>query len=397
MLHALVEFSHGLIELQWWGYVVVALALTHITIASVTIYLHRHSAHRALDLHPVPAHFFRFWLWLTTSMGTRQWTAIHRKHHARCETAEDPHSPRVLGVRKVLWTGAELYTAVKNDTEMLETFGRGCPDDWVERRLYVPHQNLGIVLMLVTDVVLFGPIGITVWAVQMMWIPFFAAGVINGLGHYWGYRNFQCDDASTNLSPWGIIVGGEELHNNHHAHPSSARLSTKWYEFDIGWFYIRVLEIVGLAKVKKVAPQLVTGNSCTECSQRMLEAVITHRWTVLQQFMHDIRETCAAELETLRLVSPCHTVDWTTVRRWLHLDKAVLPDAERVRVDEMLGRSETLSTLQRMRQELCALWDRSNATSEQLVLQLNDWCHRAEASGIEALVNFSRRLRTFEA
>jgi len=396
MLHGLVELSHGLIELPWWGYVVVALALTHITIASVTIYLHRHSAHRALDLHPVPAHFFRFWLWLTTSMGTRQWTAIHRKHHARCETAEDPHSPQVLGIRKVLWEGAELYAAVKNDAEMLETFGRGCPDDWVERRLYVPHQNLGIVLMLVTDVVLFGPIGFTIWAVQMMWIPFFAAGVVNGVGHYWGYRNFQCDDASTNLSPWGIIIGGEELHNNHHAHPSSARLSNKWYEFDIGWLYIRTLEIIGLAKVKKIAPQLVTGSSRAECDQRMLEAVITHRWTVLQQFMHDIRETCAAELETLRRASPRHSIDWTTVRRWLHLDKATLPEAEQARVDEMLGRSETLSTLQRMRQELGALWSRSNATSEQLVQQLNDWCHRAEASGIEALVTFSRRLRTFQ-
>ena len=386
---------HGLIELPWWGYVVVALVFTHITIAAVTIYLHRHSAHRALDLHPIPAHFFRFWLWLTTSMGTQQWTAVHRKHHARCETEDDPHSPQILGINKVLWEGAELYSAAKNDREMLDTFGRGCPDDWIENTLYLPHQNLGIILMLVLNLVLFGPIGATIWAVQMIWIPFFAAGVVNGIGHYWGYRNFQCDDASTNIVPWGIIIGGEELHNNHHAHPSSARLSNKWYEFDIGWLYIRILETLGLARVKKTAPQLVTGTARSECDRQMLQAIITHRWTVLEQFMRDIRGTCAAELETLGRSSR-HGINWTTVRRWLHLDKAALPEAEQVRVGKVLEESAVLSTLQRMRQDLGALWGRSNATTEQLVQQLNDWCDRAERSGIDALVTFSRRLRTFQ-
>ncbi|MBU3693481.1 MAG: acyl-CoA desaturase [Rhodocyclaceae bacterium] len=387
---------HGLIELPWWGYVVVALAFTHITIAAVTIYLHRHSAHRALDLHPAPAHFFRFWLWLTTSMGTQQWTAVHRKHHARCETAEDPHSPQVLGISKVLWEGAELYSAAKNDQAMLDTFGRGCPDDWIERNLYVPHQNLGIVLMLVTDLILFGPLGATIWAVQMMWIPLFAAGVVNGIGHYWGYRNFQCDDASTNIVPWGILIGGEELHNNHHAYPSSARLSNKWFEFDIGWLYIRTMEIVGLAKVKKTAPQLVIGDAKSECDRQILDAVITHRWTVLQQFMRDIRGTCASELEALARKSP-RGVSWATVRKWLRLDQVNLPAAEHARVDKALEDSAVLTTLQRMRKDLDGLWSRSNATTEQLVQQLNDWCHRAEASGIEALVIFSRRLRTFRA
>jgi stearoyl-CoA desaturase (delta-9 desaturase) len=387
---------HGLVELPWWGYVVVALVFTHITIAAVTIYLHRHSAHRALDLHPLPAHFFRFWLWLTTSMGTQQWTAVHRKHHARCETEEDPHSPQVLGIRKVLWEGAELYSAAKNNAEMLETFGRGCPDDWIENKLYLPHQNLGIILMLVLDLILFGPIGATIWAVQMIWIPFFAAGVVNGIGHYWGYRNFQCDDASTNIVPWGILIGGEELHNNHHAHPSSARLSNKWYEFDIGWLYIRILETLGLAKVKKTAPQLVTGAARSECDRAMLNAVITHRWVVLEQFMRDIRGTCAAELETLSRSSR-HGINWTTARRWLHLDKSALPEAEQARVGKVLEKSAVLSTLHRMRQDLGALWSRSNATTEQLVQQLDDWCDRAERSGIEALVTFSRRLRTFQA
>jgi stearoyl-CoA desaturase (delta-9 desaturase) len=386
---------HGLIELPWWGYVVVALAFTHITIAGVTIYLHRHSAHRALDLHPIPAHFFRFWLWLTTSMGTQQWTAVHRKHHARCETEDDPHSPQVLGINKVLWEGAELYSAAKNNREMLDTFGRGCPDDWIERNLYLPHQNLGIISMLVLNLILFGPLGATIWAVQMMWIPFFAAGVVNGIGHYWGYRNFQCDDASTNIVPWGIIIGGEELHNNHHAHPSSARLSNKWYEFDIGWLYIRVLEMLGLAKVKKTAPQLVTGAARSECDRQMLNAVITHRWVVLEHYMRDIRGTCASELERLR--SSRHGINWLTVRRWLNLDKAALPEDEHARVGKLLEESAVLTTLQRMRQDLGALWSRSNATTEQLVQQLNDWCDRAERSGIDALVIFSRRLRTFQA
>ena len=387
---------HGLIELPWWGYLVVALVLTHITIASVTIYLHRHSAHRALDLHPLPAHFFRFWLWLTTSMGTQQWTAVHRKHHARCETADDPHSPQMLGIRKVLWQGAELYAAAKSDREMLETFGRGCPDDWIEHKLYQPHQNLGIVLMLLVDVVLFGPIGLTIWAVQMLWIPFFAAGVVNGIGHYWGYRNFQCDDASTNIVPWGILIVGEELHNNHHAHPSSARLSDKWYEVDIGWLYIRILETLGLARVKKTAPQLVTGAAKAECDGQMLHAIITHRWVVLEQFMRDIRATCAKELKTLGHSSR-HGIKMATVRRWLHLDKATLSDAEQARVGRVLQESAVLATLQHMRQDLSALWGRSNATTEQLVQQLNDWCRRAEASGIDALVTFSLRLRTFHA
>ncbi|MFZ4553842.1 MAG: acyl-CoA desaturase [Betaproteobacteria bacterium] len=386
---------HGLIELPWWGYVVVALTLTHITIASVTIYLHRHSAHRALDLHPIPAHFFRFWLWLTTSMGTQQWTAVHRKHHARCETEDDPHSPQMLGISKVLWEGAELYAAAKQDAAMIETFGRGCPDDWIERNLYMPHQNLGILLMLGIDVLLFGPIGFTVWAVQMIWIPLFAAGVINGIGHFWGYRNFQSDDASTNIVPWGILVGGEELHNNHHAFASSARLSNRWYEFDIGWFYIRVLEIMGLASVKKVAPRLKTGEFKLNCDQATLQAVITHRSTVLQEFARDIKATCAAELARLSASQASLNIRWNTVRRWLKLDKAALPAAEQARVSSALESSAVLATVQCMREELGQLWARSNATSEQLVQQLNDWCHRAEASGIEALAQFSRRLRCY--
>src|SRR5437879_6137579 len=247
--------SHGLIPLSWWGYIVVTLVLTHVTIASVTIYLHRSQAHRGLDLHPAIAHFFRFWLWLTTGMVTKEWVAIHRKHHAKVETDEDPHSPQTRGIRKVLLEGAELYRKESKNLETLEKYGHGTPDDWVERNVYTRHSWQGVGLMLAINLVLFGPIGMTIWAIQMMWIPVTAAGIINGIGHYWGYRNYECSDAATNILPLGILIGGEELHNNHHTFATSAKLSSKWYEFDIGWGYIRVLETLGLAKVKKVAPK----------------------------------------------------------------------------------------------------------------------------------------------
>ncbi|MBI5405688.1 fatty acid desaturase [Candidatus Kaiserbacteria bacterium] len=246
-----MKFFSGVLEPPWWGYVAFVLVMTHLTIAAVTIYLHRHSAHRALEFHPLVSHFFRFWLWLTTGMRTKEWTAIHRKHHARVETEEDPHSPQVLGIKKVLWEGAELYKKEAENAETLEKFGGGTPDDLLERTLYTPHNMLGIGIMLVVDIVLFGAIGLTLWAVQMAWIPFFAAGVVNGIGHWWGYRNFETPDKSRNIAPWGALIGGEELHNNHHARPASARLSEKWWEFDIGWLYIRILESVGLARVKR--------------------------------------------------------------------------------------------------------------------------------------------------
>ncbi len=290
----------GVFSLPWWGYIVVALVFTHITIAGVTIYLHRHSAHRALDLHPAVSHFFRFWLWLTTGMETKQWTAIHRKHHARCETKEDPHSPQILGIEKVMWEGADLYKIEARNQETMERFGQGTPDDWIERNVYSKHSVLGIAAMMVINLALFGFIGLTIWAVQMMWIPLFAAGVINGVGHYWGYRSFQAEDASRNIVPWGIIIGGEELHNNHHAYPSSARLSNKWWEFDIGWLYIRLMEVCGLANVKKIAPKVTLVANKAQCDQDTLHAVIMNRYDVLAKYARSAeadvqRRNCASE------------------------------------------------------------------------------------------------------
>ena len=383
----------GVYDLPWWGYVVYTLIVTHITIAGVTIYLHRHQAHRALDLHPVPSHFFRFWLWLTTGMVTKEWAAIHRKHHAKVETPEDPHSPQTRGIRKVFFEGAELYREESRNKETLERYGHGTPDDWIERNLYSRFSASGITALFVINFVLFGFIGITIWAIQMMWIPVMAAGVINGIGHYWGYRNFQPADASRNIVPWGILIGGEELHNNHHAYGTSARLSNRWFEFDIGWLYIRILQMLGLAEVKKVAPRLKLQTGKTHCDLATLQAVVTHRYEVIAKYAKSVRATCADEVRALRLSAV--SVDWTALKRWLHIETDALSATERMERDRVLKASTRLTVVYTMRDELAALWARSTTSKEQLVHQLEDWCRRAEASGIDALQSFSRRLRCY--
>jgi stearoyl-CoA desaturase (delta-9 desaturase) len=391
-----MSFS-GLIDLPWWGYLSVALIFTHITIASVTIFLHRHQAHRALELHGLPSHFFRFWLWLTTGMITREWAAIHRKHHAKCETQDDPHSPQILGLEKVLWEGVELYRQETKNRETIEKYGHGTPDDWIERKLYSAYNSWGLGLMLVIDLILFGTIGLTIWAVQMLWIPLFAAGVINGIGHFWGYRNYACEDASTNIVPWGILIGGEELHNNHHAYASSAKLSSKWYEFDIGWLYIQAMQAIGLAKVKKVAPKVRLDRGKTVCDLDTLQAIITHRYEVLTKFTRFMKAICAEEITRLKQRTSLDIKALETIKQSLHLDARALPEHDKTRLEEALDMSQALATIYQMRQELIALWGRSASSSEQLLQQLDDWCHRAEASRIEALREFSMRLRCYAA
>jgi len=384
---------NGLVNLPWWGYIVVALVFTHITIAAVTIFLHRGQAHRSLDLHPIISHFFRFWLWLTTGMVTKEWAAIHRKHHAACETVDDPHSPQILGIKKVFWEGAELYRKESKNLETMEKYGKGTPDDWIERHLYTPYSARGIALMAAINILLFGPLGLTIWAVQMAWIPVTAAGIINGIGHYWGYRNFSADDASTNISPWGIIIGGEELHNNHHAYPTSAKLSSKWYEFDIGWLYIRTFEILGLATVKRVAPKVKLNLAKTNCDAETVQAVITHRYEVMGKYVKSLKQIMGEEIQRLR-AQGVH-FDVMTFRRWLHLGETDLKAPEQAELKQALNSSKVLATIYTMRQDLAALWGRSTLTQEQLVKQLDDWCKRAESSGIEALQQFSQRLRCY--
>jgi stearoyl-CoA desaturase (delta-9 desaturase) len=382
--------------MPWWGYVVVTLVLTHITIASVTIFLHRSQAHRGLDLHPVISHFFRFWLWLTTGMVTKEWVAIHRKHHAKVETPDDPHSPQTRGIDTVLLRGAELYREESRVKETLEKYGHGTPDDWIERNLYTPFSWQGVGLMLIIDLALFGPIGATIWAVQMLWIPITAAGIINGIGHYWGYRNFACADASTNIVPWGILIGGEELHNNHHAYGTSAKLSSRWYEFDIGWMYIRMLESMRLATVRKVAPRVRFDRAKAAPDLATLQAIITHRYAVATSYARSLKTACAAEIASLR-ERHAH-VDLPSLRRikrWLASDENVLPEVERARLAQTLDSSKVLKQIYHMRQELASLWGRSTESSEQLLARLQDWCHRAEASGIPPLAQFSLQLKRY--
>ncbi len=390
-----VLFS-GLFDLPWWGLVLVALGLTHITIVSVTIFLHRHQAHHALDLHPAVSHFFRLWIWLTTGMLTKEWAAVHRKHHAKCDTPEDPHSPQILGINRVLWTGVFLYVKEARKPETLERYGRGTPDDWLERNLYSRFKILGLVLMGVVDIILFGIVpGLLILAIQIAWIPFWAAGVINGIGHYWGYRHWSTPDASTNIVPLGILIGGEELHNNHHAYPTSAKLSNKWYEVDLGWIYIRVLEALGLAKVKHVAPTPHFAAPKTAVDPDNLQAIIRCRYDVLAKYAQSLKRTYAEELRKLRRRSPQEARALKSVEPWLDRDDKMLHDAERARLAQVLPKSQPLQTMYAMRRELATVWGRSTASREQLVRQLQDWCRRAEASGIQALAEFSQRLRSY--
>ncbi|MBK7956264.1 MAG: transposase [Candidatus Accumulibacter sp.] len=381
----------GIVDWPWWAYLLITLGLTHVTIASVTIFLHRHQAHRALDLHPVAAHFFRCWLWLNTGMVTREWASIHRKHHAKCETPEDPHSPQVFGIHRVLWTGVFLYVKEARNADTLLRYGRGTPDDWIENHLYSPWHKLGVAILLAIDVAIFGVLpGSLIWLTQVAWIPFWAAGVINGLGHFWGYRNFSSPDASTNISPWGILIGGEELHNNHHTFPTSARLSIRWFEFDIGWLYIRILAALGLAQVKKLAPRPRLGTLRPVVDFDTLQAVIVNRYDVLSQYARSLKQVYREELATLK-----DGGRFKGLKRWLAADAGAVPQEQRGRLELLLGESRSLHTAYAMRQELVSVWERSNASREHLLKALQDWCERAESSGVRQLQELSLRLRSY--
>lgn len=393
VINGLVEWlGHGLWHLKWWQIVLYTLATTHITIASVTIFLHRHQAHRALDLHPLPSHFFRFWLWAGTGMVTKEWAAIHRKHHAKCEQAEDPHSPQVYGIRKVLFEGVELYRTESRNAETMSRYGHGTPDDWLERNVYSRYTWQGVGLMMILNLALFGAAGLAVWAVQMAWIPVTAAGVINGIGHYWGYRNFEAADASTNVFPWGIIIGGEELHNNHHTYPTSAKLSVKPYEFDIGWAYISILQALGLAKVKKTAPKLAWGDAKPVADDKTLEALIAHRYEIMAGYANAMKGAVRDEVAALKSRSADSAVA-KAAARWLHRDADKVPASAAPQLAQAREASPVLDKIVTMREELRQLWLNTSLSREQLLAALQGWCHRAEESGIAMLQDFSRKLR----
>ncbi len=377
----------------WWQVLLVTLGMTHITICSVTIFLHRAQAHRALDLHPIPEHFFRFWLWLTTGMVTKEFVAVHRKHHAKCETEEDPHSPQTRGIKALLLTGVELYRIESKVPETIAKYGRGTPDDWIERNLYTRFSWEGVGVMLAIDLAVFGAIGLTVWAVQMLWIPVMATGIINGIGHYWGYRNFEAPDASTNVSPWGFVIGGEELHNNHHTYPTSAKFSVKPFEFDIGWAYIRAMELVGLAKVRKTAPQLKLGQVRPQADAHTLEAIIANRYEVMAKYANELRAACAAELARVKAQGSVNLTELQLAQRWLHRDAEKIPANVLPQLAKAVKGSPQLAKLVTMREQLRQLWTRTNVSADQLVVDLQLWCKQAESSGIDALEQFSIKLR----
>lgn len=383
---------NGFLNLPWWAPVLVALGLTHVTILGVTVYLHRHQAHRALELHPAVALFFRTWLWLTTGMTTRSWTAVHRKHHAFVETEADPHSPMIHGIRKVLWQGAELYRQEAANPETLAKYGHGTPDDWLERHVF-RHDRVGVSLMLITNVLLFGAIGLTIWAVQMAWIPFFAAGVINGTAHWRGYRNFESRDSSTNLTPWGILIGGEELHNNHHAFASSARFSMKPWELDIGWCWIRVLEWLGLARVKKVAPRLRADRREPGLDQETLRAMIASQWHVMADYAQ--RVVRRVHREEVSSAAPPTRATLRPLRSLLSRSPVLLGPEEEAALSQGLASSCALAVVYQFQQRLGALFTERSASQETLLEKLQEWCREAEATGIAALADFSRRVRAY--
>ncbi|MGD8574285.1 MAG: fatty acid desaturase [Gammaproteobacteria bacterium] len=382
--------SYGLLDLPLWGYFLLTAVMVHVTVMGVTLYLHRDQTHRGLDLHPAIRNFFRLWLWMSTGMITKEWVAVHRKHHARCETEEDPHSPVVLGLRKVLLEGAELYRAEADNPETLEKYGRGTPDDWIERNIYERYTRLGVALMLVIDVVLLGLPGLTVWAVQMVAIPVLAAGVINGLGHAIGYRNFECRDAATNVLPWGVLMGGEELHNNHHAFPSSAKFNLRPWEFDIGWVYISVLSKLGLAKIRRVAPTPVIASERSHIDLETVRALVINRLHVLRDYSrHVMTPVFKQELRASgnRMLA--------RARALLHREPRLLDEHAQNRLEQALAESQQLRTVYEFRQRLQALWETTAQNNERLVQQVKEWCVQAEQTGIHALEEFAQRVRKY--
>lgn len=385
----------GALNLSFWGYVLATIVMTQITIASVTIYLHRNQTHKALTLHPIVSHFFRFWLWVSTGMITREWVAIHRKHHASSDVEGDPHSPMVYGIKKVFWEGAELYREARKDRAMIDKYSHGTPDDWIEHNVYSKFSSRGVILMLLADIFLFGIPGVSIWAIQMIWIPVWAAGVVNGIGHYWGYRNFECPDAATNVSPWGFWIGGEELHNNHHTFASSAKFSVKWWEFDIGWMYIKILSFLGLAKVKKLPPKLARESSKLHVDLDTVKAVVANRFQVMSSYyssvllpmLKHVKKNDVTNAQDKKLVSRAGVL--------LRREKELLSPKASTKLQALLERYEQLRLAYSYRQSLQNIWLKTATSQKELVESLQAWCKQAEESGLETLSQFSKQIKSY--
>ncbi len=379
-------------QLPWWGYLLVCLGLTHITIVSVTIFLHRHQAHSALHLHPFLSHFFRFWLWLTTGIVTKQWVAVHRKHHANVETEDDPHSPQNNGINSVLWGGLILYRRAARLPGILEQYGKGTPDDWLENKVYAVYPNIGLVILLLLDLVLFGVVaGSLIWIVQMVWIPFWAAGVINGIGHYFGYRNFELNDTSRNIVPWGLLIGGEELHNNHHAYASSAQFSTRKWEIDLGWWYVRLFSAVKLLTIRRKIPVLSYHAGKHRCDMDTVRAFVTNRVQVFSNYAQDVVHHVYRE--EIRLSSGETKKMLKRAKHLLSTERAKLSANNQIRLHKFLESNQRLKKVYLMKESLHKISAKSSTSYEHVRKSLDDWCRNAEESGIEALMNFSIKLK----
>ncbi len=382
---------YGLCNLPWWGYPLVLLALTHVTILGVTIYLHRHQAHRALEMHPILSHFFRFWLWLTTGMITKEWAAIHRKHHAKCETVDDPHSPQVMGLPLVMWHGTELYRRESRNLETMERYGQGTPNDRLEQ-FYKNNSKKGIISMFIIDVLLFGVPGLAIWALQMAWIPFWAAGIVNGVGHFWGYRNFECPDEARNISPWGLFIGGEELHNNHHTYPTSAKFSVKSWEIDSGWFYIRLFEVLGLIKVKRVAPspQLEPGRA--QVDMETLKALLLNRFQIMARYSREVIAPVFAQ--EAQKANQAESGFLSRAKKLLVRESSLLDEAAKLRLEQFLETHKPMQVVYQFKERLRDLWAQTSLKEKEMVEALQKWCAEAEATGVSALKEFAAYLKT---
>ena len=392
MFDSIVDFlTQGLVNTTWPYLVLYFIVVSQLTIFSVTLYLHRSQAHRGVDFHPLIAHFFRFWSWFSTAMVTKEWVAIHRKHHAKCETEEDPHSPQFYGIKKVLLDGVDLYRNARRDSSITEKYGKGTPQDWIERNVYSRHPEMGPTLMLFLAFALFGLWGVVIWACQMIWIPFMAAGVVNGLGHWWGYRNVESDDTSTNLTPWGLIIGGEELHNNHHAFPSSAKFSLRSFEFDIGWAMIRFFNLIGMARVLRVAPSLDIREDVVAPDNDTIKALLTHKFQVMTDYFRGVTAPTlraeAAETEGgLKGMPRRLRKALSSGGRWLDHDA-------RERLGTWLNQRPTMATVMEYRRRLHELMEGRNG--EAMLEGLKQWCREAEASGIRSLQEFATRIKGY--
>jgi stearoyl-CoA desaturase (delta-9 desaturase) len=395
MLEFLNTHLYGLADLSFWGYVIVTALWMHITMMGITLYFHRDQAHRSVDLHPLVRHFFRFWLWLSTGAPTKEWVAVHRKHHAHCEQEGDPHSPVLYGLKKVVLEGAELYMDEARKPETLEKYGKGTPDDWLERNVYSRFTYTGIGLLVVFDILMFGAPGIIMIAFQLATMPVAAAGVINGVCHAKGYRNFETNDASTNLWPIGLFFAGEELHNNHHAFPTSARFSMRPHEIDMGWLHLKLLTFLGLAKIRRVAavPPLAAETRVPDLDS--LRAVMINRMHVLRHYTNNVTlPVLRRELD--HLGENTNSVV-KAAKRLLAWQPDMLDEPSRERLADLVERHPTFQTVLKYRNELKNIWEGANRSNERLLADFREWCARAEASGIQCLEEFVAYLKSYQA